>query len=236
MIDYRLLINEAEKLGIMIDTAAAQRFDAYAQRLVEVNEHMNLTAITEPEDIVIKHFIDCIYVMKYVSFKQSETLVDIGTGAGFPAIPLLIANPTLNVTLVDSLKKRIDFLSATLDTIGLKGRCIHARAEDFGCQAAFREQFDYATARAVAPLNILCEYCLPLIKMGGRFISLKGAMGVQELKDAKNAIALLGGAVEDIKEYTLPSGDARSIIIINKLSQTSTQYPRKPKKITAAPL
>lgn len=236
MINYELLQSEAEKIGVDLGEYGADRFDSYAERLVRWNEHVNLTAITEPDDIVIKHFIDCLYIMKYVAFKKDEKLVDVGTGAGFPGMPLLIANPDLDVTFVDSMEKRIGFLRDVLKNIGLTGTRIHERAEIVGKDADYREKFDYATARAVAPLNVLCEYCLPLVKVGGLFVSLKGSSGMEELKAAENAINVLGGEVAKAVEYQLPNGDGRSIIIIRKISQTPTKYPRKSKKIDTKPL
>ncbi|MGN1328336.1 MAG: 16S rRNA (guanine(527)-N(7))-methyltransferase RsmG [Eubacterium sp.] len=236
MISYELLESEAKKIGIDLGEYGADRFDTYAERLVRWNEHVNLTAITEPDEIVIKHFIDCLYIMKYVEFKPEEKLVDIGTGAGFPGMPLLIANPDLEVTFVDSLEKRIGFLRDVLKNIGLTGFRIHERAETVGKNSEYREKFDYATARAVAPLNVLCEYCLPLVKVGGLFVSLKGPSGMEELKAAENAISVLGGEVAKAEEYNLPNGDGRSIIIIRKISQTPTKYPRKSKKIDTKPL
>ena len=236
MIDYELLQSEAEKIGVDLGEYGADRFDSYAERLVRWNEHVNLTAITEPDDIVIKHFIDCLYIMKYVAFRKDEKLVDVGTGAGFPGMPLLIANPDLDVTFVDSMEKRIGFLRDVLKNIGLTGTRIHERAEIVGKDADYREKFDYATARAVAPLNVLCEYCLPLVKVGGLFVSLKGSSGMEELKAAENAINILGGEVAKAVEYQLPNGDGRSIIIIRKISQTPTKYPRKSKKIDTKPL
>lgn len=236
MINYELLQSEAKKIGVDLGEYGADRFDSYAERLVRWNEHVNLTAITEPDDIVIKHFIDCLYIMKYVAFKSNEKLVDVGTGAGFPGMPLLIANPDLDVTFVDSMEKRIGFLRDVLKNIGLTGTRIHERAEVVGKDGEYREKFDYATARAVAPLNVLCEYCLPLVKVGGLFVSLKGSSGMEELKAAENAINVLGGEVAKAVEYQLPNGDGRSIIIIRKISQTPTKYPRKSKKIDTKPL
>ena len=236
MINYELLQSEAERIGVDLGEYGADRFDSYAERLVRWNEHVNLTAITEPDDIVIKHFIDCLYIMKYVAFKKDEKLVDVGTGAGFPGMPLLIANPDLDVTFVDSMEKRIGFLRDVLKNIGLTGTRIHERAEVVGKDGEYREKFDYATARAVAPLNVLCEYCLPLVKVGGLFVSLKGSSGMEELKAAENAINVLGGEVAKAVEYQLPNGDGRSIIIIRKISQTPTKYPRKSKKIDTKPL
>ena len=202
MINYELLQSEAKKIGVDLGEYGADRFDSYAERLVRWNEHVNLTAITEPDDIVIKHFIDCLYIMKYVAFKKDEKLVDVGTGAGFPGMPLLIANPDLDVTFVDSMEKRIGFLRDVLKNIGLTGTRIHERAEVVGKDGEYREKFDYATARAVAPLNVLCEYCLPLVKVGGLFVSLKGSSGMEELKAAENAINVLGGEVAKAVSYT----------------------------------
>lgn len=236
MIDYNLLLSEAKKIGVDLGEYGADRFDTYAERLVSWNKHINLTAITEPEEIVIKHFIDCLYIMKYVAFKSGEALVDVGTGAGFPGLPLLIANPELDVTFVDSSGKRIGFLRDVLNNIGLTGSRLHERAEDVGKNLEYRESFDYATARAVAPLNVLCEYCLPLVKVGGLFVSLKGSNGMDELDKARNAVATLGGEVVKAEQYSLPNGDGRSIIIIRKISQTPTKYPRKSKKIDTRPL
>lgn len=236
MINYELLQSEAEKIGVDLGDYGADRFDTYAERLVRWNEHVNLTAITEPDDIVIKHFIDSLYIMKYVAFKKQESLIDVGTGAGFPGLPLLIANPDLNVTFVDSSGKRIGFLRDVLKNIGLSGNRIHERAEIVGKDSEYRETFDYATARAVAPLNVLCEYCLPFVKVGGLFVSLKGSSGMAELEAAQNAIKVLGAEVVKSEEYSLPNGDGRSIIVIRKISQTPTKYPRKSKKIDTKPL
>lgn len=236
MINYDLLTSECEKIGIDLGDYGADRFDTYAERLVHWNEHVNLTAITEPDDIVIKHFIDSLYANKYVNFKPGESLIDIGTGAGFPGLPLLIVNPELDVNFVDSSGKRIGFIKDVLSNIGLVAVRTHERAEDLGKNSDFREMYDYATARAVAPLNVLCEYCLPLVKVGGLFVSLKGSNGMQELENARNAIKVLGGEVAKAEEYKLPNGDGRSIIIIRKVSQTPTKYPRKPKKIDSKPL
>jgi 16S rRNA (guanine(527)-N(7))-methyltransferase RsmG len=236
MIDYELLTNEAKAIGIDLGDYGADRFDTYAERLVRWNKHVNLTSITDPDDIVIKHFIDSLIVTKYVDFKEGEKLVDVGTGAGFPGLPLLIANPKLELTFVDALGKRLAFIKDVMSNMGLVATRTHGRAEDVGRKEEFREQFDYATARAVAPLNILCEYCMPLVKVGGLFIAMKGAAGRAEADMAENAIATLGGEIAKLEEYELPGGDKRSLIIIRKISQTPTKYPRKPKKIDNHPL
>ena len=166
----------------------------------------------------------------------NQSLVDVGSGAGFPGLPLLIANPQLEVTFVDSVNKKLSFIKDALNNAGLMANIINSRAEELGRNSDFRESFDYVTARAVAPLRVLAEYCLPLVKPDGFFVSMKGSNGLQELADAENAIKTLGGEVAKTAEYTLPNGDPRSIIIVRKISQTPTKYPRKTKKIETKPL
>ena len=236
MINYEFLKDEANKLGISLVDYAADRFDVYAERLVRWNNHVNLTAITEPDDIVIKHFVDCLNICRFVSFNKGDKVIDIGTGAGFPGMPLLIANPEIDMTFVDSIGKKLAFIKDVMRNNGLVGEIIKARAEELGKNGNHREQYDYATARAVAPMNVLCEYCLPLVKVGGRFIAMKGASVKQEVEEAEKAIAVLGGALEKLEEFELPNGDKRGIVIIKKISQTPTKYPRKSKKIDTKPL
>lgn len=236
MINYELLETEIKNLGIQIDQYAPERFDSYAERLVRWNKHVNLTSITDPDEIVIKHFIDSLEVLKYVDVPDKSTLVDVGTGAGFPGVPLLIAKPSIELTAVDSVGKKLGFIKDVLRVNGLIASEVHKRAEELGRESKYRESFDFATARAVAPLNILCEYCLPLVKVGGKFISLKGSNGEEELKAAENAIAALGGELESCNSFALPNGDQRTIIVIKKISQTSSKYPRRSKKIDTRPL
>lgn len=236
MINYNLLEEELDKIGVKLDQYGCDRFDQFAERLVSWNKHINLTAITEPDEIVIKHFVDSLSIMKYINFSNNQKLVDVGCGAGFPGMPIFFANPTLDVTFVDSVKKKLGFIREALNHAGLLGTIVNARAEEIGRKSDFRETFDYATARAVAPLNILCEYCLPLVKVGGLFIAMKGSSGKEELANAGNAITLLGGELAKFDEFSLSNGDRRSIIIIRKISQTPTKYPRKSKKIDTKPL
>lgn len=236
MINFDLLKNELSAIGIQLDSYGFDRFDAYAERLIRWNEHVNLTAITEPDDIVIKHFVDSLHVLRYIHMSSGQRLVDVGCGAGFPGLPLLIANPGIDVNFVDSIGKKLAFIKDVMRNSGLIGSITHARAEEIGKDEDFREQYDYATARAVAPLNVLCEYCLPLVKVGGLFVSLKGATGKEELQQAEKAIKVLGGEVAKFDEYALSNGDKRSIVIIRKISQTPTKYPRKSKKIDTRPL
>lgn len=211
---------------------ALDNFDTYARLLVEWNEKMNLTGITEPDEIVIKHFVDSLYLLDYIG--DAKKLIDVGTGAGFPGMPTIIARPSMSVTLMDSLQKRLSFLDAVLCETGLNAELVHSRAEDLGQDAEYREQFDVATARAVAPLNILAEYCMPFVKVGGLFVALKGSEDETEV--SKNAISTLGGEIEQNVSYKLPNGDSRSIVVVRKISQTPTQYPRRSKKITTKPL
>lgn len=236
MINKELLKEYSTQIGVELDDLALERFDIYAQRLVRWNEHTNLTAITDSEGITIKHFLDSLYPLKYISLKDGDTLVDVGCGAGFPSMPLLMAKPNVEVSFVDSVGKKLSFIKDVLLNTGLVANIEHARAEELGKNDDFRETYDVAVARAVAPLNILCEYCLPLVKVDGTFISLKGSNGKEELEQAKNAIKVLGGKLECFDEYCLPNGDSRSVVVIKKISQTPTKYPRKSKKIDTRPL
>ena len=202
-------------------------FTRYYELLVETNKVMNLTAITEPEEVAVKHMVDSL--LAYEDGMQGKTLVDVGTGAGFPGVPLKIYCPSLKVTLVDSLGKRLRFLQQVIDELGLKGiRCEHLRAEDAGRSKKHREQYDYVTARAVARLSVLSEYCLPLAKKGGQFIALKGSRFAEEIEEGEAAVKILGGKIisaEPVKLHGLDDG--RAIIKIAKIKATPAQYPRK---------
>lgn len=208
----------------------------YKELLLEWNSKMNLTAIEEERDVIIKHFIDSFSILPYLK-NSGEKLVDVGTGAGFPGIPVKIACASTNVLLLDSLDKRINFLKAVIGELGLKGiETVHCRAEEAGVNPTYRGTFDIAVARAVASLPVLLEYCLPLVKTGGIFIAMKGS-NTEELDSSKKALDLIGGGFEEIKELTLPFSDIkRNIIIIRKLRQTPTRYPRKPGKPSKEPL
>lgn len=205
-----------------------QQFEDYMKLLLEWNEKINLTAITEEDDIILKHFADSLTISKYI--KEGKSVVDVGTGAGFPGIPLKIAREDVNVTLVDSLNKRLLFLQDVIEKLGLqKVQTLHFRAEEFGQNKKYRESFDIATSRAVANLSTLVEYLLPLVKVGGICICMKGSEVKEELEESKKAIQILGGEIEKIEEFTLPESDIkRNIVIIRKKSSTPKKYPRKP--------
>ena len=195
--------------------------------LLEWNEKINLTAIIEPREVILKHFVDSLTIAKYI--KENEKLIDVGTGAGFPGIPLSIVKENTDIVLLDSLNKRINFLEEIKQNLKLKNiTTIHGRAEEFGKNKKEREIYDIATSRAVAPLNILLEYLLPLVKVGGKAICMKGS-NIEEIENAKNALEILGGKIEKIEEITLPNSDIkRNIIIVKKVKNTPSKYPRKP--------
>ncbi|KGP73218.1 16S rRNA (guanine(527)-N(7))-methyltransferase RsmG [Pontibacillus yanchengensis] len=215
--------------GIELSEEQVDQFNTYFQTLVEWNEKINLTAITDEEDVYLKHFYDSLSAAFYMDFNQPLQICDVGAGAGFPSIPLKIVFPELKVTIVDSLKKRITFLNHLATQLGLSDVAFyHDRAENFGKNAKFREQFDVVTARAVARMSVLSELCLPLTKVGGTFLVMKGSQFDEEMKDADFAVKLLGGEVNTFHTFYLPKEDSeRSIAIIDKRRKTPKKYPRK---------
>ncbi len=221
---------ELSKQGIELNDKQMEQFAAYFRLLVEWNQKMNLTAITEHKEVYLKHFYDSITLAFLDTFKPEGQLCDVGSGAGFPSLPLKIVFPDLEVTIVDSLNKRITFLTTLVEELQLDGvHLYHDRAESFGKNSKFREGFDFVTARAVARLNVLTELCLPLVEKEGYFFALKAAKSEEELIEAKSAIALLGGKFIEEKKLTLPvSNDERHLLIIKKTKETPKKYPRKP--------
>lgn len=236
MIDKKNFTEELERLEVSVSDRQFEKFDKYAEMLVSYNEKVNLTALTSPEDIAEKHFIDSILPFLHFSPKEGASVIDVGTGAGFPSCPLKIVREDIALTLVDSLNKRVNFLNMLSQNLSLDAKCIHARAEELGKDLDYREKFDIATARAVANLPMLCEYCLPFVKVGGYFAALKGSRGADEAKEAYTAIKTLGGKLQEVYEYSLPSGDNRTLIIIKKISQTPPKYPRNKGMMTKKPL
>ena len=209
----------------------------YGALLLEKNRVMNLTAITQPQDVATLHMLDCATLLDCARF-EGKTLIDVGTGAGFPGLPLKILAPSLEVTLLDSLSKRVDWLSQTIDTLGLEGiRAVHGRAEEAGRDPAFRERFDFAAARAVADLRLLCELCLPFLKVGGRFLAMKGTDCGDEVDKALPSIQVLGGRLEGRIDRLIPHTDVtHRVVLVEKISPTPEKYPRRWAKMQKAPL
>ena len=226
--------------GISLTEQMLRQFSDYAGILQEWNQKMNLTAIVDDEGILVKHFLDSLLLLDALKAVGMDTggmkMIDVGTGAGFPGVPTAIACPGTRLTLLDGLNKRIVFLRHLCENLGIEAEAIHARAEEAGRKAEYREQYDLASARAVSDLRELSEYCLPFVKQGGYFAALKGYDVEQEVKGASKAIGLLGGKVEQIRKYVLPDGSKRSIVCIKKISQTPSKYPRPSAKIAKSPL
>lgn len=225
--------------GITLSDVQIQQFERYYELLIEWNEKINLTAITEKKEVYLKHFYDSIMVLWEMPLPHYDiTLVDVGAGAGFPSIPLKIIKPELNITIVDSLNKRINFLHLVIATLGLtKITAVHGRAEEIGQNPLYRAQFDLATARAVAALNVLSELCIPLVKKGGYFIALKAAKTDEEIQSAKSAITILGAKLESVQIATLPIEESeRTFIKIKKTLDTPKKYPRQPGKPAKQPI
>lgn len=231
-----LLLSDAEKLGLSVSSQQLDRFEKLAELLVEQNKTMNLTAITDPDGIAVKHFADSISVLSAVEFKSGAKVLDVGTGAGFPGIPLLIMKPEIDLTMLDSTAKKLKYVANTVDSLGLNANVLHSRAEESAQKPEYRESFDIVCSRAVAALNILCEYCLPFVKKDGIFAAMKGAKAQEEIEVANNAIKTLGGEIIDKKSFTLSDGAERTIIIIKKISHNLPKYPRPSAQIAKKPL
>ncbi|MFO7887641.1 MAG: 16S rRNA (guanine(527)-N(7))-methyltransferase RsmG [Eubacteriales bacterium] len=230
--------NLLKKIDIDYNEGSIKSFKKYKDLIIEWNKKINITSIDSEEEIYLKHFIDSIIIKKYVIIKEGSKTIDVGTGGGFPGIPLKLIDNDMDITLVDSLNKRIKFLDEVVKELDLEDvECIHARAEELGKNKKYREKYDYGFSRAVASLNVLLEYVLPFVKKGGLFIAFKGSNFKDEIKESKNALNLLGGEIIDIKEYKLPETDiSRSMIVVKKIKGTPKKYPRKPGTPNKKPL
>ncbi len=232
-----LLKNACNELNLKIDDNQIDEFLKYKQLLLEWNEKINLTAITDDKEIILKHFVDCLTVCKFIDF-NNKTFIDVGTGAGFPALPIKIFCKSSAPTLLDSLNKRINFLKTVGNELNLQNiTYIHSRAEDAGQDISFREKYDFCVSRAVANLSVLAEFDLPFVKVGGYFIALKGPLLDNEIIDANKAITTLGGIIEKVETIKIPFTDIEhKLVFIKKLRQTPKQYPRKAGKVSRNPI
>lgn len=226
--DFEYCSSEFKSAGLELSRELYEKLDIYAEFLVEYNEKINLTAITDASEILKKHFIDSIVLLKYVSMPEKSSLIDVGTGAGFPSVPLKLFRPDIKLTLLDSLNKRVEFLRQLCEKLDIEAEFIHGRAEDFSKLPEYRERFDLSCARAVANMSLLSEFCIPFVKVGGSFISMKGPS--EDISEGENAVKLLGGEISDIIEYDL-FGEKRRIINVKKISQTPPKYPRNSSQI-----
>lgn len=235
---FELMKNACDSVGMNFDEDKYNKFITYKNLLQEWNEKINLTAITEDEEVIKKHFIDCIKAFSENQFKEAKTLIDVGTGAGFPGLPIAIMREDLNITLLDSLNKRVNFLNIVKNSLNLTNvTTIHSRAEDGARNKELREKFNIATSRAVANMAVLSEFCLPYVKVGGYFIALKGPAITDELNDAKNAIGTLGGKLIEVIEVSVEGTDLKhNLVVIKKVKETPKTYPRKAGSITKKPI
>lgn len=234
--DRKIFLDGISALNGEISDIQTEQFEKYSNLLVEWNKKMNLTAVTDDEGIAVKHFLDSILPLYHIDFKNIKSIADIGTGAGFPGLPIKIMRPDMSLTLIDSLNKRINFLNAVTEELELEAvTCIHGRAEECGHKKELRERFDAVVSRAVANMTMLSEYCLPFVKVGGLFIALKAENSAEELKEAKAMIGNLGGEVKDVISAPLPMSDiTRTFIVIKKVKETPKSFPRRADKIKKA--
>lgn len=228
------MIDKFKSAGIDITEEQQAQFEKLMSFMLEYNKNVNLTRITERGEVIEKHYIDSILPLVHVNVPRGTKICDIGSGAGFPALPMKIYRPDLLFTLVDSLNKRITYLDLACKEIGVSCKLVHGRSEELGRKPEFREQYDFVTARAVAALNVLSEYCLPFVKVGGYFMAMKGAENEVDL--GAKAIEKLGGSIEKVDEYTLPGGDKRCIVLVKKVRATPPQYPRASGVMAKRPL
>lgn len=230
IVNYPEFTEIFNKENLAVSEEQYGKFKAYAELLVEWNQKINLTAITDKRGITVKHFLDSVLPLKFLDIPVDESLIDVGTGAGFPGLPLKIMRPDIKLTLLDSLNKRVNFLSEVCKALELDVPCVHARAEELGRDKNYREQYGFSAARAVAPMPVLTEYCLPYVKVGGTFLALKGRN--ENYRESENAVKLLGGEISDVTEYTLPNGDGRTLICVRKIKETPPKYPRNSGQIS----
>lgn len=226
--DFDFCRNAFTKYELGLTEEMYRKFDIYAEFLVEYNKNVNLTAITDPVEILYKHFIDSVLMLKYAEIKPDSSVIDVGTGAGFPSVPAKIYDDSLKITLLDSLNKRISFLQQLCEKLQIDAEFVHGRAEDIAKLPEYREKFDISCARAVANMSLLSEFCLPFVGVGGRFIALKGPN--EDISSGLNAVKILGGDVSRETNYDV-EGDSRKIVIVNKISQTPPKYPRNSAQI-----
>lgn len=226
----------ANALGVELFPAQTDAFQKYMKLLVSWNEKMNLTAITEPRDIVIKHFADSLTILSVLDVPDRAAVLDVGTGAGFPGVPLKIARQGIALTLLDSQQKRLNFLGEVCEKIRIQADLVHARAEEAGHDKKLRMKFDLVTARAVAPLNVLCEYCMPFVKKKGYFVAMKGPAAQEEIAQAEKAVKELGCELQNAKELSLMDGSKRTLVIFRRVTGIPAEYPRSAAKIKAKPL
>lgn len=232
-----LLQNFIKDYKITLTENQYEQYQKYFELLVEWNEKMNLTAITDESGVALKHFADSLSLLNFLDIPQNSSLADVGTGAGFPGVVLKIARPDIKITLIDSLNKRLVFLNEVCTQLGIDAELIHSRAEDGARDEKLRESFDFVASRAVARMNVLSEYCLPYVKVGGAFCAMKGAMANDEFKEAMNAINTLGGKLEEKYFFELPeNGGERAIAVVRKMKNTPSKYPRQSGKIKAKAL
>lgn len=235
---FDIIKTECENIGLEVNEDKYNKFIQYKDLMKEWNEKVNLTAITDDREIIIKHFVDSIKAFEFKKLNSTIKIIDIGTGAGLPGIPIKIMNDNAEVLLLDSLQKRINFLNEVIDKLKLKDiKTIHGRAEDFGINLSYREKFDVAISRAVANMSVLAELCLPFVKKNGYFVALKGPAVQQELDEAKKAISVLGGKIEEVVQVNFKDDELKhNLVIIKKIKGTPKQYPRRAGTITKKPI
>ncbi|MBO5384345.1 MAG: 16S rRNA (guanine(527)-N(7))-methyltransferase RsmG [Ruminococcus sp.] len=226
--DFEICCDSFKKYNLVLSEELYRKLDIYADFLVEYNQNVNLTALTKPHDILYKHFIDSILLALYVDIKENSRIIDVGTGAGFPSVPIKLFRPDVKITLLDSLNKRIVFLQKLCEKLEIDAEFVHGRAEDISKNTEYREKFDISCARAVANMSLLSELCIPFVKIGGIFTAMKGP--TEDIMLGSNAVDILGGTIESIKEYAIED-EGRKVVVVRKISQTPTKYPRNSSQI-----